>query len=179
MHKSLINRSSIVYVWGWSSYRKYSAKKPESYLTKIKNTLDNRDIFEAMCYNYCKANWKSKKLIVMPVDGIFISLVISGFLFLSTISVIGYLIYAFCMRCTNYLSDDSRSDAFEYEDNVTPDNISLNELNHIWLKSKIFQIVEMFEIKCHYYYENHYCSCFKFKHLIIHIFSNLAFQIEF
>ena len=67
----------------------------------------------------------------MPVDGIFISLVISGFLLLSTLSVIGYLIYAFCIRCKSYSSADSRSDAFVYEDNVTAENISLNELNHI------------------------------------------------
>ena len=119
---------------------------------------------------------KFQKLIVMPVDGIFITLVISGFLLLSTLSVIGYLIYAFCIRCTNYSSDDSRSDAFEYEDNVTADNISLNELNHIWQTSTIFQMVEIFEIKCHYYYENQYCGCFKSKHLIFHIFSYLTYH---
>ena len=67
----------------------------------------------------------------MPVDGVFIFLVISGFLLLSTLSLIGYLIYAFCTRCTNYSSADSGSDAFEYEDNVTAENISLKELNHI------------------------------------------------
>ena len=67
----------------------------------------------------------------MPADGFFILLVISGFLLLSTLSAIGYLIYAFCKTCTNYSSADSRSDAFENEDNVTVENISLNELNHI------------------------------------------------
>ena len=74
---------------------------------------------------------KIQKFVVMPTDGIFISVVISGFLLLSTLSAIGYLIYAFCKTCTNYSSADSRSDAFEYEDDVTVENILINELNHI------------------------------------------------
>ena len=67
----------------------------------------------------------------MPADGIFILLVISGFLLLSTLSAIVYFIYELCKTYTNYSSADSRSDAFENEDNLTVENISLNELNHI------------------------------------------------
>ena len=65
----------------------------------------------------------------MPFDAIHFSLAISVFVLGSTVSVIGYLIYAVCIRCTNHSSADHSS--LVYEDDVTAEHISLKELNRI------------------------------------------------
>ena len=65
----------------------------------------------------------------MPFDAIHFSLAISVFVLGSTLSVIGYLVYAFCIRCANHSSTDHSS--FVYEHDVTAENISLIEMNRI------------------------------------------------